>query len=153
MDSRRKSLKKNFDKKRMSCYDDKEKFCEAYAELFFKNQETEEKVLKHSLHLKTVESYMTLMKEIVPKSKMDEAETKKTLVFCVVIDDYVESMEDTLNMLAKRKSDTNAMEDVRKSLSRFRKKVTKIIIMMILRCYHLMSSRLLWIKIFIVNSK
>lgn len=122
---KKKITKGNFDKKRMSCYDDEEKYCEEYAKLFFKNQEKEDEVLKKSLQLKAVESYMTLMKEIVSNSEVDEPGTKKSLIYCVVIDDYVESMEDALNALAKKKSDTNAIEDVRKSLSRFRKNKDK----------------------------
>ena len=33
--------KGNFDRKLMSCYEDNEKYCEAYATLFFKNQNAE----------------------------------------------------------------------------------------------------------------
>ena len=116
---KKKITKDNFDKKLMTCYEDDEKYCEAYANLFFKNQKNEDKILRHSLQFKAIESYMTLMEEIVKKS--DEEHVEKALVYCVVVDDYVENMEDILNDLAKKKTDKNALESVRQSLSRFRK--------------------------------
>lgn len=124
---KKKITKSNFDKKRMSCPDDedKEKYCEHYANLFFKNQEQEDNVLKKSLQMKAVESYMTLMKEIVFKSKPGETELKQSLLYCVVIDDSVERMEDILNMSANIKSDTNIIARVRDSLGRFRKNSNK----------------------------
>ena len=117
---KKKITKENFDKRRMSCYENEEKYCEAYAELFFKNQKNENKGLYHSLQFKAVESYMTFFKEIVPKSDEDEEKTGKLLIYCVVVDDYVESMEDILNDLAKKSSETNTMENIRNSFSRFR---------------------------------
>ena len=111
----------NFDEKYMSCYDNPEKYCEAYAKLFFRNQRNEDKILRHSLHMKAIESYMTFMQEIVPRSDEEQVQGNKHLTYCVVVDDYVEHMEDILNSLAKKTSETNLIENLRKSLSRFRK--------------------------------
>lgn len=122
---KKKISKSNFNKKLMSCYDDEEKYCEAYAKLFFKNQKNEDEILRHSIHFKAVESYITFIKEIIPKCEEDESQRSKLLIYCVVIDDYVENMEDILNDLAKKSSETNTMESIRKSLSRFRKAENK----------------------------
>lgn len=116
---KKKISKDNFKKESMTCPDDKEKYCEPFANLFFKNQKNEDKVLRHSIYMKAIESYVTFMNEIEPNS--DEDGTKKTLVFCVVVDDYVESMEDILTGLAKKPSDTNTMTALRQSLSRLHK--------------------------------
>ncbi len=121
----KKISKENFDKKYMSCYDNPEKYCEGYAKLFLKNQRNEDKILRHSLHMKAIEGYMTFMQEIVPESDEDKKQGDKYLTYCVVVDDYVEHMEDILNDLAKKTSETNLIEDLRKSLSRFRKSKAK----------------------------
>lgn len=107
----------NFDKKQMSCYEDDEKYCEAYGELFFKNQKNEDKILRNSVQFKAVESYMTFMEEI--ESKSEEDTKQKSLIYCVVVDDYVDNMEDILNGLAKKSSETNTITSLRQSLSRF----------------------------------
>lgn len=111
--------KGNFDKERMKCPDDKDKYCKEFERIFFKNQKNEEKVLRNSIHMKALESYMTFMNEIEPNC--DEDGVNKILVFCVVVDDYVESMEDILTGLAKKPSETNTMTSLRQSLSRFHK--------------------------------
>lgn len=116
---KKKISKENFDKSLMTCPDDDVKYCKAYATLFFKIQEKENEILRYSIHMKAIESYMTFIKEIEPNSQDDEK--TKLLVFCVVIDDYVESMEDILTGLAKKPSDTNTITSLRQSLSRFRK--------------------------------
>lgn len=109
--------KDNFDKKLMSCYEDDEKYCEAYEKLFFKNQKHEDKILRNSVQFKAVESYMTFMEEI--DSMSEEDVKQKSLIYCVVVDDYVDNMEDILNDLAKKSSDTNTITSLRQSLSRF----------------------------------
>lgn len=120
---KRKITKENFKETQMACPDDSKKFCRPYAELFFKNQKNEDKILYHSIHQKAVESFMTFMKEIVFKSEEDQQ--SKELIFCVVVDDYVENMEDILNGLAKKSSDSNTIGSLRQSLSRFRKAENK----------------------------
>lgn len=114
---KKKITKDNFDKKQMSCYEDDEKYCEAYGELFFKNQKNEDKILRNSVQFKAVESYMTFMEEI--ESKSEEDTKQKSLIYCVVVDDYVDNMEDILNGLAKKSSETNTITSLRQSLSRF----------------------------------
>lgn len=116
--------KDNFKKELMTCPDDDKKYCDAYATLFFKNQRNEDEILRKSIHFKAVESYMTLMSEIVPRSEMSNGK-RKLLTYCVVVDDYVENMEDILNNLAQKNSETNIIEDIRKSLKRFQKNATK----------------------------
>ena len=41
------------------------------------------------------------------------------VIFCVVVDDYIDSMEDTLTELASKPSSTNTFSRVKSSLSRF----------------------------------
>lgn len=108
----------------MTCYDNPDKYCRAYTDLFFKNQKNEDKILRNSIHFKAVESYMTLVEGIASKSN-DDTNKQKQLIYCVVIDDYVESMEDILNDMAKKSSDTNVMQSIRQSLTRFRKNSRK----------------------------
>lgn len=116
---KKKISKDNFKKEKMSCPDDSKKFCQPYAKLFFDNQKKEDKVLYYSIHQKAIESYMTFMKGIVPE--VENNEQSRFLMFCVVIDDYVENMEDILNGLSKKSSDSNLIGSMRQSLSRFRK--------------------------------
>lgn len=111
--------KGNFDKKLMSCYEDNDKYCEAYGELFLKNQKNENKILRNSVQFKAVESYMTFKEGI--ESKSEEDVKRKSLIYCVIVDDYVDSMEDILNGLAKKTSETNTITCLQQSLSRFRK--------------------------------
>lgn len=120
---KKKVSKENFKKESMSCPDEEGKYCEPFAKLFFKNQRNEDKILYYSIHMKAIESYMTFINEIEPKS--DEDGTRKNLVLCVVIDDYVESMEDILTGLAKKVSKTNYMTSLRQSLARFHKNSKK----------------------------
>ena len=120
---KKKINKKNFKKENMTCPDDEGKYCEPYAKLFFENQKNENKILYHSIYMKAIESYVTFMKEIEANS--DEDGIRKTLILCVVIDDYVESMEDTLTELAKKPSETNSMTSLRQSLSRLHKNSKK----------------------------
>ena len=60
----------------------------------------------------------------MPCSEEDARQTAKQLVYCVVVDDYVEHAEDILNELVK-KTEANVVSDLRKSLSRFRKSQNK----------------------------
>lgn len=113
----KKVSKDNYRKELMRCAEDDQKECVSYGELFLKNQKNEDKIIRHSIHMKAVESYMTFMKEIEPKSEIDGR--KKGLLFCVVVDDYIENAEDILNDLAKKSSSTNIISSLRQSLSRF----------------------------------
>ena len=116
---KKKISKDNFKKESMICPDDekKEKYCEPYADLFFKNQKNEDKILRNSIHMKAIESYMTFMKEIAPNCIDDGV--RKNIIFCVVVDDEsMDKTEDILNDLAKKSSDTNARTRLRQSLSR-----------------------------------
>lgn len=120
---KKKINKGNFDKRLMTCPDDDEKYCEPFATLFIKMQKKENEILRHSIHMKAIESYMTFIKEIEPNSQEDAI--PKSLVFCVVVDDYVENMEDILTDLAKKPSDTNTITSLRQSLARFGKTGSK----------------------------
>lgn len=50
--------------------------------------------------MKELESYIIFFKEIEPNSLQDNK--AKSLIYCVALDDYVESMEDILTDLAKK---------------------------------------------------
>lgn len=115
--------KDNFDRKQMLCYRDNKTYCEEFAKLFLKNQKNEDKILRNSIQFKAVESYMTFMEEIASKSEDDTK--SKSLIYCVVVDDYVENMEDILNGLAKKTSETNTITSLKQALSRFRKNQSK----------------------------
>lgn len=121
---KKKINRNNFDKERMKCpYIGK--YCKDYGKLFFRNQTNEDTILRNSLQLKAIESYTTFMEQIVSKSREDENHIRKSLIYCVVVDDYVSHMENILDMLADRKSDTNIIEGLKKSLSRFQKTENK----------------------------
>lgn len=114
---KKKINQENFDKSLMMCPDDNEKYCKEYANLFIKMKKKESEILRHSIHMKAIESYMTFFKEIEPNSQEDNK--AKSLIYCVVVDDYVESMEDILTDLAEKTSQNNTITSLRQSLSRF----------------------------------
>lgn len=115
----KKITKKNCDYSKLSCLSDNSKTCMGYADLLFKKQDLETDELLDSLKMKAIESYMTLEKKILPKCESYADTMHIRLVFCVVVDDYIDVMEDTLNELANETSDSNTITQVKSSLSRF----------------------------------
>ena len=96
--------------------------CEGYTKLFFKNQDNETKIIRHSIKTKALETYITLEKQIFPKCK--EVPKKMNLYLYIVIDeDPIEEMEDILFDLtpAQKKNPQKDTEcsKLRESLKRY----------------------------------
>lgn len=108
--------KKNFDYNKICCPDDTEKKCFEYADLLFKKQRLETNELLDSLKLKAIESYITLEKKILPLC--NPRMNKVHISYCVIIDDYIDSMQDTLNELAEETTESNSITQIKTALSR-----------------------------------
>ena len=117
--------KSNYDEHRVKCPDDQSKTCELYTKLFFKEQEKENQLLKNSLYLKGIESYITLTRHIMPVCKDDGVEKEPRLVYCVVIDDPVEVGEAIQLELARKTEHSNQVVSVKQSLHRLKKNAQK----------------------------
>lgn len=112
--------KKSFDISKITCPDDGAKPCYEYAKLLFQKQRCESNELLDSIRLKAIESYITLEKEILPfcNNSQDIPTRKRRFIFCTVVDDYIDSMEDTLNELSGKNSDNNTITSIKNALSR-----------------------------------
>lgn len=62
---------------------------------------------------------MTLEKKFFPLCRTLSGNAKLRIIFCVVIDDYVDNMEDSLLELANVSSSSNTFTNIKSSLSRF----------------------------------
>lgn len=111
--------RETIDYSRLTCPDDNSKICKDFADLLLSKGELETNELLDSLKFKAIESYVTLEKKVFPLCCKCLTSKCARVIFCVVIDDYVESMEDTLSELAGKPIISNSMEKVRMSLSRF----------------------------------
>lgn len=111
--------KKTLDYSQLTCPDDPSKICHPYADLLVDKGNLECDELLDSLKFKALESYITLEKKLFPLCNDNPNNKKTKLIYSVVIDDYVDSMEDTLTELASTSSDTNSFSNIRNSLSRF----------------------------------
>ena len=109
----------------LKCCDDEAKTCREYGKLLIRKRTLEKKELLDSIKMKAVESYLTLEKKFFPKcDEIIQGENLKTvrgykIKYCVVIDDYVDSMEDTLAEMAHHPVETNSITMVRNALNRF----------------------------------
>ena len=91
--------KENFDVNKAKCDYIENEVCPGYFKLFEKKRKLEKKQLIDSVHLKAIESYITLEKHILPNCP--DGGRKRKLVLVVVLDaDPVDAMEDTLSGLA-----------------------------------------------------
>ncbi len=81
------------------------------------NLETAE--LLDSIKFKAIESYLTLEKKLLPLCMDFPNDKRVRVIFCEVIDDYVDSMEDTLAELARKPSASNTLTIIKAALSRF----------------------------------
>lgn len=116
---KKKITKENRDKKKAKC-DKINEICEEYWEIFFKKQNIESDELITSIKFKSIESYITFEKMLLPKCM--ESEVKYNLNLVIVIDeDNVENMEDTLLSLSSNPSHlekNNVYARIKKSLNR-----------------------------------
>lgn len=103
----------------LTCPDDGTKVCKDYAKLLIDKGKLEINELLDSIKFKAVESYMTLEKKIMPSCKEFFDGRRLRAIFCVVIDDYVDSMEDTLAELAEKQPSNNMFDRVKSALVRF----------------------------------
>lgn len=116
---KRKISKETIDYSKLTCPDDKTKTCKDYANLLISKGKLETNELLDSLKFKAIESYMTLDKKILPLCANYSNNVHIKVIFCVVIDDYIDSMEDTLSELANKPSSSNTLTNIKSSLSRF----------------------------------
>lgn len=106
------------DYSKLSCPNFPDVTCNEYGKLLIDKSELEVSELLDSLKFKAIESYITLEKYILPHC-FDLSEKGQRVVFCVVIDDAVEDLEDGLLELANQVSENNSFSKVRSSLERF----------------------------------
>lgn len=122
---KKKITKKNFDWEKARCPRNGQE-CEDYRDLFFKNQRAEDHILISSIRDKAIESYVALEKHVFMCCD-DFGETRKPvkLILYIVIDeDPVESMEDMLADLADENLDeSNHVSVIRSALKRLVGKV------------------------------
>lgn len=117
---KRKISEETIDYNKLTCPDDNTKICKDYAKLLIDKGKLETKELLDSLKFKAIESFVTLEKKLFAFCPASVPENKHIkVIFCVVIDDYIDSMEDTLTELADKPSASNTLTNVRASLSRF----------------------------------
>ena len=115
---RNKITRDNFNEEEARCSKTDE-ICEDYWGIFAKKRSLEIKELIDSIHIKALESYLTLEKQILPRCQ--DAEEPVSVTFTAVIDaDPVDAMEDVLSGLAKRskRNTSNSLSRVKQALSR-----------------------------------
>lgn len=103
----------------LTCPSDSAKICRDYAKLLIEKGRLETDELLDSIKFKAIESYITLEKKILPSCSDFLNDVHLRVIFCVVVDDYIDSMEDTLTELASKPSSTNTFSRVKSSLLRF----------------------------------
>lgn len=113
---KRKISKESIDYTKLTCPSDETKICSDYGDLLIEKGKLETEELIDSIKFKAIESYITLEKMLFPLC--GSSSRKLRIVFCVVIDDYVDNMEDSLLELAEATSSNNTYTSVKESLSR-----------------------------------
>lgn len=116
---KRKISRENIDDDKLICPDDTTKVCKDYGNLLIAKGNLETRELLDSIKFKAIESYVTLEKKFFPLCSTLSHDNKLRVIFCVVIDDYVDSMEDSLLELANVSYASNSFTDIKSSLSRF----------------------------------
>lgn len=103
----------NFDRSKMTCPKTK-KYCNEYAELFFRLQGKDTKELINSIKFKAIESYITFEKKVFPKCTSENCK-KFNINLIVVIDeeqvDYYESTLLNLTNNCTKNKDDNCKDD------------------------------------------
>lgn len=111
--------KETLDYSMLTCPDDDAKICRDYANLLLDKGKLETEELMDSIKFKAIESYITLDKKILPLCNDFLNDRHLRVIFCVVVDDYIDSMEDTLTELAAKPTSCNTFNRVKSSLLRF----------------------------------
>ncbi|MBR3772344.1 MAG: hypothetical protein IKL07_08745 [Clostridium sp.] len=109
----------------LACPYDDTKTCKEYGKMLLKIGKKEVEELLDSLKMKAIESYITLITQIIPLSGVKDQEYR--FVFCVITDDYVEKTEDIMNELSgisTRKKSSNTTTKIRDSQKRFAQRKT-----------------------------
>lgn len=102
--------KEGFDADKGKC-EHIQKVCEDYFKLFGKKRKLEKRQLIDSVHLKAIESYMTLEKRILPCCP--DGNRNRQLVLVVVLDaDPVDVIEDTLSGLTASTSEPEPKKEL-----------------------------------------
>ena len=116
---KRRISRETIDYSKLTCPDDATKVCKDYGKLLIQKGKLETGELLDSIKFKAIESYVTLEKKLFPLCSTLSHNNKLRIIFCVVIDDYVDSMEDSLLELANESSSSNTFTNIKSSLSRF----------------------------------
>lgn len=116
---KKKITEKSFDQSKLLCPYDENKICEPYGKILLKKHKLERHELLDSIHLKAVESYIMLEKQLLPHGAKLKG-TNIKLMYCVVIDDYNDSEEDMLYDMTNKKSEDNIITSVKQSLRRYK---------------------------------
>ena len=119
MEHLRKISRENIDDDKLICPHDTAKVCKDYGNLLIAKGNLETRELLDSIKFKAIESYVTLEKKFFLLCSTLSHDNKLRVIFCVVIDDYVDSMEDSLLELANVSSASNSFTDIKSSLFRF----------------------------------
>lgn len=111
--------KYNFDKEKGRCpAPEVNRVCTDYWKLFFKNQETNIRVLISSIRNKAVESYITLEKKVFPLCQDTDKPMQLKLII-VIDEDEIDSIEDTYSELARNTiAISNHFSAIKKALHR-----------------------------------
>lgn len=109
---------KKLNRNLLKCPYDGSKICDEYGKLLLINRNYVRNELYDSVRLKAIESYMTLKKKISSAVLRQEETLYVPIIYCVVIDEPLDDMEDTLLELAKKDTDDNAFVKMRRSLKR-----------------------------------
>lgn len=116
---KRRISKESIDYKKLTCPKNNKIICKDYGEMLIRKADLETQELLDSVKFKAVESYITLEKQIFPRCMNLPIANKLRVVFCVVIDDYIDDMENTLAELAGTSTIPNSFESIKNALSRF----------------------------------
>ena len=116
---KRKISKETINYSKLTCPDDATKVCKDYGNLLISKGKLETSELLDSIKFKAIESYVTLEKKFFPLCRTLSDNYKLRIIFCVVIDDYVDNMEESLLELSNVSSSSNTFTNIKSSLSRF----------------------------------
>ncbi len=103
--------KVNFDRSKAKCskITHEEYVCKDYWDIFKKKQDHEQKILVEALRLKAIESYITLEKKLLPRTKFQADLKKIHKCLTIVIDmEPVANMHENLSALAGVSTDDDA---------------------------------------------
>ena len=110
----------NLDAEKAKC-DKTGSVCGEYWRLFGKNRDQEKRMLRDSIRMKAIESYITLEKKIFPKCEKVNGSLSKIVYWVVIDSEPVNAEEDILGSLTEKGTPlSNEHEKIRQALKRFK---------------------------------